>query len=143
MWSHYADMHRGLCITYEFDDDFIHNDTSKIIGRAPVTYGNNELTDRMKSFSGDIMNFLDELVRVYWTAKSSSWKKEHEVRIVRSHSGSLSIPSKSVAEICFGLNTPEEDIALVKRLASDYCHCKSFCRMVKSNSDFGMKIVKI
>lgn len=143
MWSHYANMHSGVCITYEFNDDFIHDNSSNIIGRAPVVYGNNVLTKWMRNFSGDIGSFLDELIRVYWTAKSTSWKKEREIRIVRSHSGSLNIPNKSVAEICFGLNTPEEDILLVKRLASDYCNCESFCRVVKGNSDFGMKIAQM
>jgi len=41
------------------------------------------------------------------------------------------------------LDTPESDIDLVAKLASEHCGCKSFCRIIREDSDFGIAAKEI
>jgi len=38
MWSHYADDHRGICLTYAIPRSFIDNNIDKIMGITNVDY---------------------------------------------------------------------------------------------------------
>ena len=81
----------------------------------------------------------------YYTAKSPAWKYEREVRIIRSEPGYLELPKKGCLEqVCFGLDTPQEDMELVEKLAREHCGCKNFYKMMRDEkSDFGMKAVRM
>lgn len=45
LWSHYADGHRGLCLTYSFPESFFYDNAEQILGIAQVNYGINPLSD--------------------------------------------------------------------------------------------------
>ena len=45
LWAHYADNHRGVCVTYEIPYKFV----DKLIGFAPVTYGEEQLLDALRT----------------------------------------------------------------------------------------------
>jgi len=44
MWSHYADEHRGICLTYSIPKSFIDENIDKIMGITNVDY-NKDLSD--------------------------------------------------------------------------------------------------
>ena len=143
MWSHYADHHKGVCLTYHVPDSFYIDDiaTTQLLGRASVHYGPAEL---LRHFAiGDISNrqaFLNRLVELYVTTKHRCWKYEDEVRIVRGLDGPLDIPAGFVRQICFGLETPASDIELVTTLAKAYLSRATLTRMVRTNGEFGMRM---
>ena len=143
LWSHYAEKHRGVCLIYSFDDDFIRDENNGIIGRSQVTYGDDKLTNWLIGFKDKTRCFPEEFTKIYWTVKSHVWEYEKEVRLVRNATGVLTIPSGSIEQICFGLDTPPEQIALIQKLAADYAGCRSFARMVPEDSDFGMRLEKM
>ena len=45
MWSHDADNHRGVCLTYEFPKSFFDETANEILGIVDVDYGLNPLSD--------------------------------------------------------------------------------------------------
>ncbi len=103
MWSHYADMHRGICIGFNFP----HKYDEKFI-LCPIKY--------LKSIvpldgSSDLITTL-----LYWqTTKSIRWKYEDEIRaITKSMSNELiefrHYDKKFVREIVFGCKVSPQKI---------------------------------
>lgn len=140
LWSHYADEHRGVCLLYSFPEALL-NDGEIFLGVDKVTYDSDTaLTDWMKcDESIDVIGFIQELVKRYLTTKSSPWAYEQETRIIKQEYGLFEIPSHCLAQVCFGLRTPEADIELVKKLASDYSGCSKFCKIERdTDRDFGV-----
>ncbi len=83
MWSHYADEHRGVCLLYKIPDTFINYDKNKIIGRSPVSYGDNILTDSLIKVAENLSEFdavqiMESLVVPIFTAKGLDWEVEDE-----------------------------------------------------------------
>lgn len=145
-WAHYADKHRGVRLSYRiphsFIDDRSHDwDAEKeLFGLLPVSYKDDVLTNWWLAKTNlAVFDYIHSLAKCYFTAKSPAWKYEREVRIVKKVHGYLKIPSGYLEEVCFGLSTPAEDIELVKKLASKYCGCKKFYKMVgDEKSDYGI-----
>ncbi len=102
-------------------------------------------TGRQKSFLQSALNDGQKFIES-WKARFESfgiWIYEHEARIIRGQHGLLNIPSGSLEQVCFGLDTPESDIDLVAKLASEHCGCKSFCRIIREDRDFGIAAKEI
>lgn len=143
MWSHYADKHKGLCLSYRFPESFFLDPQNKVFVWGKVKYTDDALTDWLKTDAPLEFDNLNPLIEIYLTAKSPAWKYEGEARIIREEHGPLIIPFGYLEQICFGLHTPKADIDLVTKLASEYCGCNKFCRMVRSESDFGITAVEM
>ena len=146
LWSHYADEHRGLCLVYVISEEFL-NDKNKIIGIAPVEYGNNLLKeffiDAFPTKKNAIEHFMEQLVKKTLTIKSSNWKYESEIRIIREKEGPFQIQKSHLKQICFGLNTPESDIKLIRELTEKLDYSVEFYKMERcEKSDFGIKSVE-
>ncbi len=138
LWSHYADGHKGVCLLYRFTEDFLNN-PEEIIGVSEVKYGVDILTDWLAN--SEILpnqDFVTELIKVILTAKSTAWRNEKEVRIIRPSSGNFTIPHGCLEQICFGLRTPTSDIELVKKLAEEYSGCSRFYKIEHADTDFGI-----
>ena len=145
MWSHYADEHKGMAILYEFPEVFLNE--GKFIGTVKVRYKENSLTNWFIKKANQLpMNSDDlgvELAKKYFASKSPDWGYEKEVRIIRPKQGPFIIKKDFIKQICFGLNTPDEDIDLIKAIVAHYKHKVDLCRMVRTDSDFGLDVKKI
>jgi hypothetical protein len=143
MWSHYADHHKGVCLTYQVPDSFYIEDiaTTHLLGRESAHYGPADLIQHFAT--GDLSNrqeFLNRLIELYVTTKHRCWRYEDEVRIVRGEDGALDIPAGFVRQICFGLETLASDIDLVTTLAKAYLPQVTFTRMVRTSGEFGVRM---
>lgn len=106
MWAHYADYHKGFCVKYCFDKDFILNndETTKSFSRI----GNVNYQSDMKIESG--LRIRDALFM-----KHNVWKYENEVRIVHFDPNNnddfklLKINPNNIKEIYLGLRCSDEN----------------------------------
>ncbi len=124
MWTHYTSNHRGVCVLYEFTNDFINNPDNGFLGASSVSYDENSLTNWFKDYATsptkNFAKFYIDVAKKVLTSKSPAWKEEKEYRIIRKNPGLLNIPKAFVKQICFGLRTPKEDIELVKNIAEKF-----------------------
>ncbi len=140
LWTHYADNHRGLVLTYQFDESLFSDSSHKLVGLDFVKYGQNAVTEYLQSAAIDQQkpnSFVEELGRLYLTAKSEAWRYEEEVRIIRTTSGAMEIPRATLQGIIFGLRTPQDDIKRIAELAKQHTDCDAFAQMQPDDSDFG------
>jgi hypothetical protein len=166
LWAHYADNHKGLCILYEIPLSFL-DDQKNIIGVSKVTYKENYLTEwfnanecqdaidgwlkcidqrlisRHQKITEELLNYEVELLKLVLTAKSPPWEYESEVRIIRPIWGAFAVPKSFVKQICFGLQSIEEDINKVKAALDSYDHRLPLYKAVRDGSDFGIAYDKI
>ena len=147
MWSHYADAHRGVCLTYRFSEQFFYDNADQILGIAEVDYGANPLADwfveNIERFN-DFTDFGISLLKKVLTVKSSEWQYEKEVRILRKVDGSYPIGKQHLVQVCFGLKTPETDIDLIKNLLSQGQYEVQLFRLTRSDdADFGLNALEI
>ena len=143
LWSHYADEHRGVCLTYEFPTSFLLDTQFKLTVCGPVNYTSGQLTKWLQKAPIEDMaleQFAIELLHIFLKTKSPSWKYEKEARIIRNEFGICHIRGEFMKQVCFGLQTPKKDIDLIIKLSGDYCGCKIFTQMVRDETDFGFKI---
>lgn len=147
MWSHYADKHRGVCLTYSFPESFFHENADQILGRDQVDYGANPLSEWFIEKApnlGSFEQFGISLIKKVLTVKAPPWDYEKEVRIVRRSDGARLLDRRYLKQVCFGLNTPESDIKLVKELIGNCGYDVILCKMVRhEESDFGLKTSEI
>ncbi len=148
LWSHYANNHRGLCLTYDFPEPFINDRSNEITGIPDVEYGDSLLTywfvDNVPGYNNlNHEAFTTEIIKKALTIKSSCWEYEREVRIIRRKRGTLEISKKYLTQICFGLDTSESDIDLIRKLVDDSGYRVGYCKMVKGKGDFGFKATEI
>lgn len=147
MWSHYADDHRGVCLTYALPISFFDETAKEIIGIVNVDYGLNPLSDWFLQEAPKLTS-LEEVVRFLikkvLTVKAKLWEYEKEVRILRWKEGVQVIDKQYLKQICFGLSTPDSDITLLKNIIWQCGYKVDLCKMVRStSSDFGLKPMKI
>ena len=148
MWSQYADRHRGVCLTYDIPDDFINDPVNKIIGRAPVSYGDEPVTDWLLENAhtvdfDDPRDFAIELMKKVLTVKAADWGYEREYRLIRVESGPLAIPGEFLTQVCFGLETTDDDIGLVANALSAAKVDVSKVKSVRTESNFGLNAIEI
>ncbi len=142
MWSHYANDHKGICLTYDFPRSFLIDESNEITGVSAVTYGENTLSDWLIQNAPDqnlsIKDFSIELIKQLLTIKSVCWSYEKEVRIIRQHEGTFKIPKEFLKQVCFGLNTPTSDVDLIQKLLNGAGYSVAYCKIERSDSDFGL-----
>lgn len=115
LWAHYADNHRGVCVTYEIPYTFV--DT--MIGFAPVTYGEEKLLDAIRALdvSGrpDFKTVIEPVITNFLTTKAKQWAYEKEARFISFASGLVQFERDWLRQVCFGLNTsPAERTAVIE-----------------------------
>jgi hypothetical protein len=148
MWSQYADEHRGVCLTYSFPEEFTVGVPNKIIGRAPVAYGNEPVTewliDNVDTFDeNDPSEFAIALMKKLLTVKADDWKHEEEYRLIRTEPGPLDISTDYLTQVCFGLQTSDEDRELVETALSAAKSNAVRLNMTRSDLNFGLVAIEI
>jgi len=133
LWAHYADNHRGVCITYEVPYSFV----ATLIGFAPVTYGGDKLLEALRSLDLSVRPAFETSIKPvitnFLTTKAKQWAYEQEARFISFQSGLVQFEREWLRQICFGLNTSRDDraaiIEAIKRLG--YTNCE-FAELVHS-----------
>ena len=147
MWSHYADNHRGVCLTYEFPRSFFDETSNEILGIVDVDYGINPLSDWFLQEAikhNSLGEFVRDLIKKALTVKAKLWEHEKEVRILRRQEGVQVIDKQYLKQICFGLVTPEQDITLLNNIIRQCSYEVDLCKMRHSTSnDFGFEPIEI
>lgn len=151
LWSHYGDEHRGICLMYEFAEDFLLDRSSEIVGVSKIIYGENPLSDWfIDSIPDNIkdnfyQHFTTELLKRVLIIKAVGWSYEQECRIIREKAGPFLVPKNFLMQVCFGMNTSESDMRLIKKIVdgSGSGYEVNFCQIMKKESDFGIKAVEI
>ncbi len=149
LWSHYADEHRGICLTYQFPEEFLVDRSNKIVGVSQTEYGKNPLTEWFIENVPDKYgtnfedHFTTELLKKVLIIKSESWEYEEESRIIREEKGNFLISKEFLKQVCFGLNTSESDKSLIKQLVENSGYSVSYCQIERRDDDFGIKAVEI
>jgi hypothetical protein len=149
MWSHYADNHNGVCLTYRFDEQWILENKDHLVAIDSVKYGESPLLDWFSSNEADSFTqpnlddqFIEDpgirLLMKSLTCKSPAWEYEHEARIIARKPGPYPILQSHLTQICFGLHTSQSDIDLIQRVCVNAGHPMIFSRMKRGGSDFGL-----
>lgn len=149
MWSHYADQHRGVCLEYVLQEEFItetlmskDEENSLVLCRG-VEYQKDGFVDYILNAPKELRGFTEALLIKYLLTKSPSWHYEKEGRLVLQKSGAIVLPYQSLRRVHFGLRSSESDIKLITELASNYFGCNSFYRVTRGNGDFELKSIEI
>ncbi len=147
MWSHYADDHSGVCLTYSFPEAFFYEAADYILGIDSVQYGFDCLSDwflKEAPSTGSFEVFGISLIKKVLTVKSEPWRYEKEVRIIKKSEGVYPIDKKYLRQVCFGLATSEPDVKLIGKLIDQGGYEVTLCKIQRSNeSDFGIKTTEI
>ena len=149
MWSHYADEHRGICLTYEIPRSYIDENVDNIMGITDVDYNNtlsdwflNEVPTLVKITSFE--EYAKTLLKKALTVKAKEWSYEEEVRFLRRSAGVQTIDKRYLKEVCFGLATPDQDVELIRKLLGQNEYNVKLRKVVRSkSSDFGIEPIEI
>lgn len=149
LWSHYADEHRGVCLMYEFTENFLLEEVNEIVGASEIEYGENPLSDWLIESIPDQIeddfydDFTTKLLKRVLTVKADGWRYENESRIIRENAGPFLIPKECLKQVCFGMRTAKADMQLVRKIVDRAGCAVDYCQIRKRESDFGIKAVEI
>jgi hypothetical protein len=146
LWSHYGNEHKGICLVYSIPNVFCSPGNNGVFCILNVEYGENLLTDWFKELPSktEIHSIaFEEMMKKILTIKSSCWKYEDEVRIIRNTSGYVSIDQSYLQHICFGLNTSEDDRKLIQKIMKKFKYDVAYSEIRRNQSDFGIVAVDI
>lgn len=137
MWSHYADNHRGVCLTYTIPYSFVLE--RGLVGCAPVEYDPGPLLDALRrldlskrqDFDADITPVITSLL----TAKEKEWAYETETRLVSEKAGQIQFDQSWLKQVCFGLRTTANDRTRVMEEVrkAGYADC-GFAELIHSDA---------
>lgn len=113
-WAHYADRHKGVCLSFDIEENLLTN----------VTYH----AGRSK-FSTNLTP------KEILSSKFNSWKYEKEIRMIIELEGKNTILNDGLyfipfsetlvlKEIMFGANTDNDDIRKIHELSNKHCDIK-------------------
>ena len=146
LWSHYADDHRGVALRYDFPMALL-DDEDNIVGVSAVSYEPNAvsdwLTDNAHLYIDNLQEFIIELLKKVLMSKAPAWQYEQEARIVRPATGLFALPRETLTHVIFGLQTSQQDEAVIRSLVEKYYNEVKFGRVVRTVDDFGIGIVEI
>ena len=91
----------------------------------------------------DLVKFGTELSKKLLSFKAPCWDYEKEIRILRNGAGRLPIDKSFLRQVCFGLNTPEEDKETIKTIVQNNGYNVTFCKIKRIGTDFGIKAEEI
>lgn len=146
MWSHYAENHSGLCLTYEIPSSLLLDNVDKLLGWQEIKYGNESIKEcflsvKADSSKNDFDNFIQPLITSIFCSKSEPWAYEEEFRIISSQPGPTQIDKKWLKQVCFGLSTSDRNIRLICSLINAHgYHDVGFAKMIRTTEhDFGFR----
>jgi hypothetical protein len=144
MWSHYADYHKGICLTFDINQDPDFFLTPCIVHYAQILPHFNYFNNNSKE--------ITKLIRTKFT----DWSYESEVRILKSNAEIqnnknsanpriFKFKNEALIEIIFGTNTSEEDIKIIKKLCekSGKNHVKFSKMKLKEGIHYGLEKVDL
>jgi hypothetical protein len=149
LWSHYADGHKGLCLTYEMPFQSFFKPSKTIPGAIiPVDYGENQLTDWLientpEKAKMNTKKLSYDLISKILSIKGEGWKYEKEARIICNREGAYPIPKDCLKQVCFGMNADESDMTLIRQIIDNAGYSIDFYQIARTEKDFGIKIMKI
>lgn len=149
LWTHYANGHKGLCLTYKIPFQSFFEPSKTIEGAIlPVDYGENPLTEWLTENAPekakiDAKKFSNDLVEKVLSIKGKGWEYEKEARIICNREGAFPLPKDYLKQVCFGMNTVESDISLIKQLIDNAGYSVEYYQIERTEKDFGFKAVKI
>ena len=101
MWSHYADSHKGLCIGYEFDQNYLTE-----------VKANLDVVEYRRTYNRDEYEFKNIFYELYFV-KNEIWEYENEFRLI-TYKGKSFVKSPTIKEVIFGLNTSEKEKRIIR-----------------------------
>jgi hypothetical protein len=143
MWSHYGNKHRGVCLSFDIEEDKSLFGEFSFAVEYPVTYPQ---FNAIKEKEAD-----DYLKRLFlYATKSSEWSYEKEVRVIRNggnppHRGAVRFNKNALKGIRFGYQSTLDDRNLVKNVmdgAGGYEHVRFYLAKLK-HLDFGIEYEEI
>lgn len=147
LWSHYANNHKGICLVYAIPKCFIEDCLNNFYGILNVHYCANPLVSFFKQLSSNGAIFTEpftDILKKVLTVKDTCWSYEKEMRILRKTESEVQIVQSYLKRVCFGLNTPDDDIKLIKKIISVNYNSVGYAKMArKKDSDFGIVSVEI
>ena len=148
MWSHYANSHKKICLVYAIPKCFIEDRSKNFYGIAGVHYCSNPLVSFFKQLASNWFKFKEpftDIIKKVLTIKDACWSYEKEMRILRKAEGNVSIDQSYLKRVCFGLNTPDNDIKLIKKIIKSINYSSvGYAKMKrKKDSDFGIIAVEM
>lgn len=152
MWSYYADHHKGICLTYSFPENWFTHNKGSIAGISKVKYGTDLLTTwlinqedeySVTSADRDELTLVEKLLVEIITIKSNCWSYEDEARIIKQQAGRQEIDRSFLRQICFGMDTPESDIELVRNICTQFGYAVTFCQVRRGSEDFGLELIEL
>lgn len=135
MWSHYADSHKGACLTFDIDKDKDFFWLPYIV-EYPDTYPKINFVKEK-----DIHKRYKHILAM----KSKDWEYEQEVRVVRDkreqkeYRGNIKFKKEALTEIKFGYKTDDKTIEETKKQIDrlDYSNVR-LCKAELKDGDFGI-----
>ena len=106
MWSHYTDCHKGVCLKFN-----LLKDPSFFVYPLPVNY-----QDKYPDYNhlGDRNDLIKDII----LTKSSDWKYENEIRVMKLNKiGLVPFKKECLEEIIFGYRTEQKDIDSIMELS--------------------------
>ncbi|MCX7184960.1 MAG: DUF2971 domain-containing protein [Nitrosospira sp.] len=150
MWTHYADEHRGFCLGFSFSKKFLeHNSEQAIIGSTDVIY---KPVNPFYEYFLDLAqedgvpegnDFWTMMLELGMRSKSTAWKHEKEVRIIRGKPGAVPFDPIDLSTVVFGSQMPMGSRATISRLlaGSEWKHVRLQQAKRKNNHEFGFEIL--
>ena len=140
MWSHYSDSHKGICLSFDFEEDKVFFTTPYCV-EYPEKY--------------PVINFINDRKslrpwRILIATKSKEWKYEQEIRIVKDErkppcKQNIEFKKKALSSIKFGYKSLEIEQIKIKSIlekVGGYEHVKFYKAKLK-RFEFGMEYEEI
>jgi len=138
MWSHYADSHKGVCLTFDIEKD---------LDFFSIPYKVDYLSDY------PLINLFNvpekKEVQLVLATKSEEWAYEQEIRIVKNkdnmpqYRDAIAFNPKALTEIKFGYKSSDEQIRTIMNLVTiKYPHVKFYTSKIKTGV-FGIEFYPI
>jgi len=126
MWSHYADSHKGVCLTYSIKDDLDFFSPMKSVKYAKDYPQYNYLKQQ------------NDFVEYMFFTKSKDWEYEGEVRVLKSKSGNYKFKKTALKELIFGCRTSKKDINKIAKIIEKIYPETKIKIAKKKKSSFGL-----
>jgi hypothetical protein len=133
MWSHYANEHRGVCLTYELLEDSFPDQC--VVAHGAMQYNDNDLLDAIKAYKAHKKPTLEDFTSIMMalvSTKSPDWNYEEEYRLITASFGLHDISRKSLRAVCFGLRASQEDRLKIREVVSESGYNCVFTEAVRS-----------
>lgn len=131
MWSHYSDMHKGVCVKFDRTKDPLFGDATPVSYREQVPKYN-------------LIDGTEEGIRCGIYTKSKDWEYEKEIRIVRhtqqNIANKVKFKRKALCEVILGCRFPDHKKLAVQAIIKKYGYHTALSQMDVSIEEY--KLIK-